>query len=221
MSTGRLLFVGCGPGAPDLLTLRAVHVLQAADVVIWNSSLLDRDALLTHTRPDVEIVEWPPATQADIDAVYERARIEGLLVVRLKSGDPMLFGELERDVLTAHERGLPCEYVPGISALGATAAALGERFAAEIPLLLVKADGLSDGPGPCAIVIHGAGREPQALQRALLGRGLSPATVCAVAIDASRADEMLLTCPLDELAETLEDMALGRLTLVVTTPNEA
>lgn len=65
MSAGRIVFVGCGPGAEDLLTLRGVRALEAADVVIWNAGLLDRRALAAHTRGDVEIVAWPPATSRD------------------------------------------------------------------------------------------------------------------------------------------------------------
>ncbi|HEV2787707.1 MAG TPA: SAM-dependent methyltransferase, partial [Solirubrobacteraceae bacterium] len=71
MSGGRVLFVGCGPGAPDLLTVRAIRALETADIVIWSPSLLDRQALAGHTRPEAQIVEWPPATQRDVEAAFD------------------------------------------------------------------------------------------------------------------------------------------------------
>jgi siroheme synthase len=221
MSRGRLRFVGCGPGAPDLLTLRAVRALESADVVIWNAALLDRQSLAAHTRAETEIVEWPPATLEDILAVFDRALAEDLEVVRLKGGDPTLFGELEPELSAARERGLACEIVPGISALSASAAALGREIATTgAPLLLVDARSASgvDSEQQTAIVAWAAARDPQALQRSLLGRGLAPSTHCVVAIELSRRDETLVKCTLDELGETLEDIGRGVLTVAIAMP---
>lgn len=220
MSAGRVLFVGCGPGAADLLTLRAVHALQAADVVIWNASLLEREVVCGHMRPDAELVSWPPATRRDIDAVYDRALADDLVVVRLKGGDPTLFGGMESELASIRERGLACQVVPGVSAVGAAAAALRREVATPTsPLLLADAAALAGaGDRRRAVAVHGAGRDPRALQRDLLALGLPAQTRCDVAIEVSRRDEMLLSCPLGELAETVGDMALGLLTLVLALP---
>ena len=212
---GRVLFVGCGPGAADLLTVRAVRALEAADVVIWNHTLLDRQALAEHTRADAEVVEWPPATQDDIYAVFERARAEHLLVVRLKGGDPTLFGALEPELSAARERRVACEIVPGISALSAAAAVLDREVATrDAPLLLIDAAAAARAPER-GVAVFGVGREPRVLAEALLGRGLAGPTPCTVVIEASRRDETVLSCTLDALAETIEDFGLGRLTLVL------
>lgn len=218
-----MLFVGCGPGAADLLTLRAVRALAAADIVIWNAVLLDREALSAHVRADAEILEWPPATQRDIERAFDRAAVERLLVVRLKGGDPTLFGALEPELSGARGRGLACEIVPGVSALAAGCAALGRELPErEHALLLIDAHQLvsddatpSSEPAPTAIAVHGTTRNPRALQHALLARGLDAGAPCAVAIDVSRADEALVRCTLEDLAETIEDMAMGALTIVV------
>ena len=214
---GRVLFVGCGPGAADLLTVRAVRALQAADVVIWNQTLLDRQALADHTRADAEVVEWPPATRDDVYAVFERARAEHLLVVRLKGGDPTLFGALEPELSAARERGIACEIVPGISALSAAAAVLGREVARrDAPLLLIDG-GLRGGiPAPPGIAVYGVGRDPRALQASLLAGGLLSTTACTVAVEVSRRDETLISCTLGELAETIDDVGRGVLTLVLT-----
>lgn len=217
MSRGRVLFVGCGPGAADLLTLRAVRALGEADVVIWNPSLLDRQTLAAHTRGETEIIQWPPASQRDIELAFDRARDDELVVVRLKGGDPGLFGALEPELSSVRARGLRPEIVPGVSALSASAAALGGELAsAATPLLLADAAALALDPhAACAVAAHDAGRDPHALQRALLDRGLPASTPCVVAIEVSRRDETHVSCPLDELAETVEDMGRGLLTLVL------
>jgi precorrin-4 methylase len=215
MSAGRVLFVGCGPGAPDLLTLRAVRALEAADVVIWSPSLLDRDALAGHVRAEAEIVAWPPATQRDILEVFGRALREGLLVVRLKGGDPMLLGQMEPELSVVRELGLSCEVVPGVSSHASSAAALGCELATpEAPLLIAHASALADAPDG-TIAIYGANRDPRALQDDLLGRGLPVSTPCIVAIEVSRRDEAFVPCTLGELAETVLDHGLGMMTVVL------
>ena len=183
-------------------------------------SLLDRAAIAAHAHADCEIVEWPPATQRDIDGVYDRARAEDLTVARLKGGDPTLFGALEPELSQARERGLSCEVVPGVSAACAGAAALLREIATPAtPLLLADASTLAEAVGhPGAFAVHGAGRDPRALQRDLLALGLAESTPCDVAIELSRRGEMLISCTLLELAETLEDMGRGLLTLVVVRP---
>lgn len=222
MSGGRVLFVGCGPGAPDLLTLRAVDALAAADVIIWSASLIERRTVVAHARADAELVEWPPATQREIDAFYGRALAEGLVVVRLKGGDPMLFGAIEQELSAVRERGLDWEVVPGVSAVGASAAVLGWEIATPAaPLLLADAGALADASSAgSTVAVHGASRAPRALQRDLLERGLPRSTSCAIAIEVSRRDELLVPCILDELAETLEDLGLGLLTLVLAAPHD-
>lgn len=212
------MFVGCGPGAADLLTLRAIRALQAADVVIWNATLLDRQTVSEHARGDAEILQWPPATRADIEAAYDRAVTEDLQVVRLKGGDPTLFGVLEPELSAARRRGLVCEIVPGVSAVGAACAALGrELVTAAEGLLLIDAAALHAGESEATrVVVYGANRDPRALQQALLARGLPATTPCTVAIEVARRDEMVISCTLEDVAETIQDMGTGALTLVIT-----
>lgn len=220
MTSGRVQFVGCGPGAADLLTLRAARAIAEADVVVWSRSLLDEDVVCAHARPGVEIVAWPPATERDILALYDRAHDEGLRVVRLKGGDPALFGALEPELGAVRRRGLAWEIVPGVSAVSAAAAELGcELAGAGAPLLLAAAGDLA-GAVPAAIgtAVFGAGRDPGMLERALLARGLPADTPCAVAVGISRPGAILEACDLRELAESVEDLGLGGLTLVIAGP---
>jgi precorrin-4 methylase len=218
MGPGRVLFVGCGPGAPDLLTLRAVHAIARADVVVWSPTLLDETAVLAHARAGAELVAWPPATQDDVLAVYDRARAEGLQVVRCTGGDPTLFSDLGDDLRALQARGLEYEIVPGVSAVTAAAATLGREIAGVGKPLLVAVAGDDPEAGAGVVALLGAGRDPAAIAAKLAGRGWPPATPCAVVVGLSRPAEIAVACRLDELAETIADYGLGGLTTVLAGP---
>lgn len=215
-SAGRVRFVGCGPGAADLLTLRAVRALADADTVVWSPTLLDEAVVAEHARPEAELVAWPPARREDILAVYDRAAAEGLQVVRLKGGDPALFGELHDELRAARARGLAVEIVPGVSAVAAGAAALGCEIASPGAPLLLTSAGARDAGGVVGLL--NAGGDPAAVASDLAARGLPPATPCAVLVGISRPGEIVVTCPLEELAETLRDYGSSGLTTVLAGP---
>src|SRR3712207_2795931 len=85
-SLGKVWFIGAGPGAPDLLTIRAARLIGEADVVIWARSLVNED-VLEHARSDAEIIESSALPLEGVRAIYERAVVEGLRVARVHSGD--------------------------------------------------------------------------------------------------------------------------------------
>jgi precorrin-4/cobalt-precorrin-4 C11-methyltransferase len=118
-------FVGAGPGAPDLITLRGAQRLSAADVVIWASSLVP-EALLAHARPGAVIHDSAAMTLEDVLAVYHFH--PDAPIVRLHSGDPGLYGAIQEQIdwCVVHERDF--EIVPGVSSLAAAAAALGREL---------------------------------------------------------------------------------------------
>jgi precorrin-4 methylase len=212
MTAGRVRFVGCGPGAPDLLTLRAARALAAADIVVWNADLLGEAHVREHAGPTAELVQWPPARAPDILAVYDRAAADGLDVVRLAGGDPTLFAELGDELRAARARGLDVEIVPGVSAVTAAAAALGCEIAGRrLPLTLLAAGAARDG----AIAVLHAGRDGAAVVAELEARGLTRSSPCAVVVAATRPGEIVVRCTLDELAETLADYAAAGLTVVL------
>ena len=104
----KVWFVGAGPGAADLLTLRAAAVIGDADVVVWASSLVHPD-VLRHARMDAEIVDSAALPLEDVRALYERALADGLVVARIHSGDPALWGAVQEQRELCDQLGLPGE----------------------------------------------------------------------------------------------------------------
>ena len=117
-------FVGAGPGAADLLTLRAAAALRAADVCLYAGTYLD-EGVLDHCRPDARLVDTQHLDLDGIIAEIADAHSEGLDVVRLCSGDPSLYSALAEQTRRLDAAGVPWDVVPGVPAYAAAAAELG------------------------------------------------------------------------------------------------
>ena len=148
MSRPFVSFVGAGPGDPELITLKALRCLRAADVIVHDR--LVAPELLDEARPDAEVVDAGKAPgrhclgQAEINhLLVDRARRRGR-VVRLKGGDPGVFGRLNEEIEVVRAAGIRFEIVPGVSAALAAAASLGvsltERGRASTLMLAAGAD---------------------------------------------------------------------------------
>jgi len=225
-------FVGAGPGAADLITLRGRDRLVAADVVVRASSLVP-EALLDHARPEAVLHDSASMTLEDVLAVYDAhpdARI-----VRLHSGDPSIYGAIQEQIdwCAANERAF--EIVPGVSSLGASAAALGREL--TIPTLaqsvvLTRLGGRTAASMPpresvAAFAAHGttmavflSAARPVELQRELLaaGSGYTAATPAAIVVRASWPDERVVGTTLGGLAAELDALGATRTVLVLVGP---
>ena len=125
-------FVGAGPGAADLLTLRAVDLLRAARVVLYPGTYLDA-AVLSHCRDDAELVD---TQHLDLDAIVARlvrAHADGHDVVRLTSGDPSVYSAVFEQTRRLDAVGVPWDLVPGVPAYAAAAALVGREL--TVPLV--------------------------------------------------------------------------------------
>ena len=112
--TGRVSFVGAGPGAADLITLRGAQRIAEADIVIWAASLVHED-VLQHARPDAVVVNSAEHSLEGIRGHYERAAREGLLVARIHSGDPALWGGTQEQAELCTALGLADERIGAAS----------------------------------------------------------------------------------------------------------
>ena len=129
MSIGKVYLVGAGPGDPELITRKGLRLLQSADVVIYDR--LIPPELLKETRADAELVDagkQPTAhrlSQEEINATLLDRALKGNLVVRLKGGDPLLFGRGGEEALACRQYGIAFEIVPGVSSAYAAPAYAG------------------------------------------------------------------------------------------------
>lgn len=224
---GHVSLVGAGPGAEDLLTLRALRALQEADVIVYDK--LVPDAIVAQGRRDAERVFVGKAkgahskSQDEINALIVREALAGRRVVRLKSGDPLIFGRAGEEIDALRAAGVSFDIVPGITAAFAAAAE------AEIPLTLrgvasslVFVTGHdSDGetlPDWAGLALRGTtvavymGLSVAAkVARRLVSAGLGEATPVAVIENASRPEQRAFAGRLDELGRstaTLDGPAL-------------
>ncbi len=116
---GKVYIVGAGPGDPELLTLKAVRVLREADVVLYDR-LIPREAL-SYVKPGAELIYVGKApgrhamSQEEINRLLVEKACEGKTVVRLKGGDPYVFGRGEEECMYVREHGVECEVIPGIT----------------------------------------------------------------------------------------------------------
>ncbi|MFO1154313.1 MAG: siroheme synthase CysG [Rhodospirillales bacterium] len=210
---GRVTIVGAGPGDPDLLTVKAVRALQEADVIVYDR--LVGSAILDRGRRDAERVyvgkakDFHSTTQDEINALLAVRARAGQNVVRLKGGDPYVFGRGGEERRHLRMEGIPHEVVPGITAaLGCAAAAgipLTDREHAQAVTLLTGQgqDGEPDLEwGPLArqtLVIYMGATVADRITRRLLAAGADPGLPAAVIINGTRVDGRVRTGRLDEL----------------------
>ena len=122
-----MALIGCGPGDPDLLTLKAVQRLQEADVLVVDR--LVNPKVLEYARRDAERIfvgktpGGPTTSQAEINRILVREAQAGKIVARLKGGDPFIFGRAAEEMAACQAAGIDVEVVPGITAAHACAAA--------------------------------------------------------------------------------------------------
>jgi precorrin-4/cobalt-precorrin-4 C11-methyltransferase len=230
-TAGRVTFVGAGPGAPDLLTLRGAAAIAAADVVIWASSLV-HPGVLEHARAGAEIIDSAELPLEGVLPLYRRARDEELAVARVHSGDPALWGALQEQLDRCAELGLPTEIVPGVSSFTAAAAAVGRELTIPEVAQSVILTRLGGGKTPmprgeelAGLARHGttmalflsAARSGQ-LQDELLAGGYPPGTPCVIAYRVTWPDELVERCVLADLAATVKARRLWKHTLVLVGP---
>jgi precorrin-4/cobalt-precorrin-4 C11-methyltransferase len=228
---GRAVFVGAGPGAPDLLTGRGARAIAQADVVIWASSLVDH-GVLVHARPDAEIVDSAKLPMEGVLPYYQRAKQQKLTVARVHSGDPSLWGAIHEQLEQCHELGLETEVVPGVSSFTAVAATIQRELTIPEVAQSVILTRLGGGKTPMppgervkefarhgttmALFLSAARSGP--LQDELLQGGYPPDTPCVVAYQVTWPDELIIQTVLQDLAATMKQHKLWKHTLVLVGP---
>ncbi|MCU1324077.1 MAG: uroporphyrinogen-III C-methyltransferase [Acidobacteriaceae bacterium] len=218
---GKVYLVGAGPGDPGLLTLRAAELLKTCDVILPDD--LVSDAVLDLASPTALIIPvgkrcgQPRITQAGIhDLMLEHARQDSS-VLRLKSGDPLVFGRAGEEIAFLREHNIPFEIVPGITAAFAVAASLQTPLtdrAAASKLILATAHHAAGKvtlspaqmwsgvfPDEATLVLYMPGRDFNTLAASLMESGIPPATPCVAVSKASTPDEHITATTLEHLGK--------------------
>jgi precorrin-4/cobalt-precorrin-4 C11-methyltransferase len=231
MRVGRVTFVGAGPGAADLITVRGANALRTADIVVWAASLVHPD-VLDYAAPGAQIMDSATLTLESTVDVYRRALAERLHVVRLHSGDPALWGAVQEQLDACAGLGLPTEVVPGVSAFSAAAAAVRRELTVPEVAQSVVLTRLGGGktPMPAGESVAGFARHgttmavflsaarARQLAEELLAGGYPPGTPVLAAYRVSWPDELILSCTVATLAGKVREHKLWKHTLFLVGP---
>jgi uroporphyrin-III C-methyltransferase len=219
--TGFVTFVSAGPGDPDLLTVKAVKALAAADAVLFDD--LSSGPILALANPKADMVGVGKRAgraspkQDHVSRLLVDYALTGAHVVRLKSGDSGIFGRLEEELTAVRAAGIACQIIPGVTSASAAAAAAGipltRRTHAQRVQFITAADttgNLPPGLNMAALadpnattVIYMGKRTFPALAEALIAHGLPPDTPALLAESVSTPEQVLYRSTVAALALTL------------------
>ena len=219
-------FVGAGPGAADLITLRGARLLAGADVVIYAGSLVN-PALLEGCRADCRIYNSAGMTLEQVLAVMEQAQEAGQDIVRLHTGDPSLYGAIREQLDALDERGIPYDVTPGVSSFSGAAAALGAEYTlpeVSQSVIITRMAGRTPVPqgeqlrrlaahGCTMVLFLSAGLLEQA-EAELLAGGYAPDTPAAIVYKATWPEERVYRCTVATLAQTARDNGVRQTALI-------
>ncbi len=213
--TGKVYLVGAGPGDPELLTLKASRVLKQADVVLHDDLVSEQILQLAPAHAQVRNVGKrcgkKSVSQEEINFLMVTLAASGLQVVRLKGGDPLIFGRVGEEIAALRQANIDFEIVPGITA------ALGAASTAQIPLThrqsshaLVFLTGHSaSGADPtnwralvslgATVAIYMPGHQYSDIARELRAAGLPAETPCAIVSRATTSEEQIFSTNLEDL----------------------
>lgn len=221
-------FIGAGPGAADLITVRGQRILGNCSVCLYAGSIMPDD-LLALCPPAAKIVDTGPLTLDQIVDEIAEAHRTGLDVARLHSGDPSLYSALAEQCRRLDALGIGYEIVPGVPAFAAAAAALGRELtvpgvAQTVTLTRVSTLSTAMPQGEdlatlsasgATLVLHLAAAQIDAIVPQLLAGGYHAETPCAVVAFASWPQETVLRCTLGELADAMHAAEITRTAVIV------
>lgn len=220
-------FVGAGPGAPDLITLRGAALLERADQVIYAGSLVN-PKLLDRCRADCRILNSAVMTLEEVIDAIRGAEAQGRMTVRLHTGDPSVFGAIREQMDRLDELKIPYDVTPGVSSFCGAAAALRAEY--TLPgisqtVILTRMEGRTPVPeseqirtlaqhGSSMAVFLSAGMLRE-LQEELMKGAYTADTPAALVYKASWPEEKVISCTVGTLAENAEKQGIHRTALVL------
>jgi precorrin-4/cobalt-precorrin-4 C11-methyltransferase len=221
-----ILFVGAGPGDPELITVKGRYALEVADLVVYAGSLVPEE-LLSWTRPGTPAINSASLALEEIVSAMAQAHRIGKRVVRLHTGDPSLYGAVFEQITELDKLGIPFRIIPGVTAAFAAAAALGIEYTLpEVAqtLILTRAAGRTPVPASENLASLAAHRASMAIYlsmgrieevAATLAGEYGAHAACAVVYQASQPGEKVIRTRLNELVEKVRAEGITRQALVI------
>ncbi|GAA2821222.1 precorrin-4 C(11)-methyltransferase [Saccharopolyspora taberi] len=226
---GRVSFVGAGPGAADLITVRGARRIAEADIVVWTASLVAPECVQEHARQDAELVDSSRLTHEEAVEIYRRAERDRLRVARVHAGDPALWGAVQEQYDACTRMELEVEIVPGVGTFSAAAAAAGRELTVPEVAQSVVLTRLEGGQPPMPerervrefarhgttmAVLLSAARAGQ-LADELRAGGYTDDVPVLIAHKVSWPDELLVRTTIGELAQAVKQHRLWRNALFI------
>lgn len=211
----KMYIVGAGPGDPDLITVKGLHILQTADVVMYTDSLVN-DELIAKAKPDAEVIRTAGMHLEEMVGVIIDRVNQGKMVARIHTGDPAMYGATMEQVALLKRAGIGYEVIPGVSSVFAAAAAVGAEL--TIPdltqtLILTRAEGRTPVPEleklrdlashHCTIALFLSATLTKKIVKELQEAGWRDDTPVAVIQRASWPDQKIVRTTLIELDEAM------------------
>ena len=220
-------FVGAGPGAPDLITVRGQKLLAEADIIIYAGSLVNPELLQT-AGESCRIYNSAYMTLEEVLRVMENSEKEGLTTVRLHTGDPSIYGAIREQMEELEKRGIAYDVTPGVSSFCGAAAALGMEY--TLPgisqsVILTRMEGRTKVPEKESIESFAAHRATMVLflSSSMIGElaeklvegGYAPQTPAAIVYKATWPEEKAFVCTIDTLEKTAAENGIDRTALII------
>ncbi len=221
-----IYFVGAGPGAKDLITVRGKELLERADLIIYAGSLVN-PALLEYAKASCTIMDSAGMTLEEVIAAMVPAHRAGQIVVRLHTGDPCVYGAIREQMDRLDSYGMDYEVVPGVSSFCAAAAALKKEYtlpSVSQSVIITRMEGRTPVPDRQRIADYAAHKATMViflsssmlskLSEELIAGGYKADTPAAIVYKASWPEEKVCPCTVSTLAETAAAQGIDRTALI-------
>ena len=221
-----IYFIGAGPGAADLITVKGKELLEKADLIIYAGSLVNPE-LLNYAKPECIIMDSAKMTLEEVIAAMVPAAQAGKLVVRLHTGDPSVYGAHREQIDLLRSYNLDFEIVPGVSSFCAAAACLDAEYTlpnVSQSVIITRMEGRTPVPNKQKIADYAAHKATmviflssgmlEKLQKELIAGGYTADTPAAIVYKASWPDEKVCRCTVGTLAETAKEHNITKTALI-------
>lgn len=220
-----IYFIGAGPGAADLITVRGANLLKKADVIIYAGSLVN-EALLEYAKEECKIYNSAHMTLEEVIEVMKE--FKGKEIVRLHTGDPCIYGAIREQMDILDSLGIPYESVPGVSSFIGAAAALNAEYTlpnVSQTVILTRMAGRTPVPEKeeiTKLASHGAtmvvfltSTMLKELSEKLMEGGYSADTPAAIVYKATWPDQKVIRTTVDNIAEAASENGINKMALIL------